>query len=61
MYWYRAETQSGGRWVFFRLFAVSPYDGDMFVATTADRERAQRGYQPVGGRRGRTASSTSSR
>jgi hypothetical protein len=51
MYWFRADRQTDGRWAFFRLFAVCPYDGAAYVSTIADRERAQRGgYQAVGPR-----------
>ena len=51
LYWFRAETQKEGRWGFWRLFGVCPYDGDMFISTTPDLSRVYRGsYQRLGDR-----------
>lgn len=57
LYWFRAETLKDGKWTFWRLLGISPYDGDTFIATTPDVLRAQSGaFARVGRHRRRSGS-----
>jgi hypothetical protein len=44
LYWFRGETLKEGKWTFWRLLGVCPYDGGMFISTTPNALRAQRGF-----------------
>jgi hypothetical protein len=57
LYWFRADALKDGKWTFWRLLGVCPYDGDMFISTTPNVLRAQDGaFERMGRHRPRSGS-----